>query len=357
MMPDVVFETPQYLSVLPVAAALFMFWLAVYFFRLGSRPVRTHGSSYPVLGHIKFWVLITAVLALTAVAAARPFFAFGTSTFQRGSVDVVIAVDGSASMWLKDVTGRSRLEIAAREILGLHGQNILTPRDRLALFVFGSTAVRKSHLSNDLGRFVDSVGRLRQPANLTGDAFPWSTDIASALEHVYHSIDNQDRSETGENDWTPSHRTDRLLLLFTDGDFTVEPEQRAGLEQALAECRRRGLTIYPIGIGSRMGREISEVLRDYQRGRDYDDILATELEEEPRSRLVTEWLTLMEQRTGGRTFVIENASTTATGFLRKAVEGHRGISFQLIREESRQEVWQYVMALAILVFAVAVLFY
>jgi hypothetical protein len=357
MMPGVVFESPEYLSALSVAAALFVCWMAVYLFRLRSRPIRTHGSTYPVLGRIKFWALIAVMLALTAVAAARPSFAFGASAFQRSSVDVVIAVDASASMWLEDLNGASRLDIAAREILALHGQNILTPRDRMALFVFGSTAVRKSHLSNDIGRFVDSVGRLHRPATLTGDAFPWSSDITSALEHLYHSIDTQDRLEAGGNDWSPSPRTDRLVLLFTDGDFAIEQNQLKRLEQALAECRRRGLSIYPVGIGSRMGREIREVLDDYQRGRDYDDDLAIELEEEPRSRLVTEWLMLMEQRTGGRTFLIDNAGSTATGFIRKAVEAHRGISFQLVREESRQEVWMYVVALAILVFAFAVLFY
>jgi hypothetical protein len=357
MSRNVVFEAPEYLFVLPVVAALFLLWLVVYVVRLRSRPIRTHGSSYPVLGHIKFWFLMTGVLALAAVAAARPFFAYGTSSFQRGTVDVAIAVDASASMWLEDVTGRSRLEIATREILGLHGQNILNPRDRVALYVFGSTAVRKAHLSNDLDRFIESVGRLRQPPTLTGDVFPWSSDIASALEHVYQSIDNQDRLEAGENDWNPSRRSDRLLLLFTDGDFSVEPDQLARLEQALAECRRRGLSIYPIGIGSRPGRELTDVLRDYQRGRDYDDLLAAELKQEERSRLVTEWLTLMEQRTGGRTFVIENASTTATEFMRNAVESHRNISFQLVREESRQEIWKYVLALALALFIVAVLFY
>jgi hypothetical protein len=310
-----------------------------------------------VLGRFKFWALTAVVFALTAVAAARPFFAFGTSAFQRSKVDVVIAVDASASMWLKDLAGASRLDIAAREILALHGENILTPRDRMALFVFGSTAVRKSHLSNDLGRFVDSVGRLHRPPTLTGDAFPWSSDITSALEHMYHSIDTQDRLEAGGNEWSPSPRTDRLVLLFTDGDFAIDPQQLKRLEQALAECRRRGLAIYPVGIGSRLGREIREVLNDFQRGRDYGDDLTSELEEEPRSRLVTEWLTLMEQRTAGRTFLIQNASTTATGFIRRAVEAHRGISFQLVREESRQEVWTYVVALAIFVFAVAVLFY
>jgi hypothetical protein len=357
MMPDVVLETPEYLLALPLAGAFFVFWLAVYLLRWASRPARTHGSSYPLIGHIKFWVLITGVLAVTAVAAARPFFAFGTSTFERGSVDVVIAVDGSASMWLKDVTGLSRLDVAAREILALHGQNIVSPRDRTALFVFGATAVRKSHLSPDPARFLDLVGRLRQPATLTGDAFPWSSDVASALEHVYHSIDSQDRLEAGENDWNPSLRTDRLLLLFTDGDFPLEPEQVERLEQALAEYRRRGLTVYPIGIGSRLGREMGEVLRDYQRGRDYDDALASELEQEPRSRLVTEWLTLMAQRTGGRTFVIENAVNSATPFIRNAVGSHRSISFQLIRDESRQEVWTYVVGLALVLFALAVLFY
>jgi hypothetical protein len=357
-LPDIGFTSPEYLLALPLAALLAAFWLAAFLLARRARPVRTHGSSYPLVGRGKLWFLMTAVLALTALAAGRPFVVHGTSSFQRGGVDIAIAVDASASMWLEDVSGTSRLSIASRELLALQGEGILRPADRIALFVFGGTAVRKAHLSTDPARFADAVGRLRQPAGLTGDAFPWASDIAAALEHVYQSLDRYDRFEAGEHeDWTPSHRTDRVLLLFTDGDFGLDPAQQRRLEQALGECRRRGLVIYATGIGSQSGRELVEVLRHYLRGRDYDDDLVAELKAEPRSRLDTRWLRLAAQRTGGRVFTIENAGATASGFLRSAIASHRSLALDLTREETQQEVWKYVLAVAFLLALIAVLAY
>jgi hypothetical protein len=356
--PEIGFASPAYLLALPLAAGLVAFWLFVFVLARRSRPLRTHGSRYPLIGRSKLWFFMTGVLALTALAAARPFVVHGTSTFQRGGVDVVVAVDVSASMWLEDVTGASRLSIASREIAALHGEGILKPADRIALFVFGGAAVRKAHLSSNAARFADAVGRLRRPATLTGDAFPWGSDIAAALEHVNHSLDNYDRFEAGERvDWTPSHRTNRLLLLVTDGDFAVAPAQLGHLEQVLAECRRRGLVVYPIGVGSQPGRELVEVLRHYQPGRDYDDQLVAELKAEPRSRLDTQWLRLIAQRTGGRLFTIESAGATTAGFLRSAIASHRSLSLSLTREETQQEVWMWVVILAILVALVAMMFY
>ena len=357
-LPEIGFGSPEYLLALPLAAGLVGFWVLVFVLARRSRPVRTHGSIYPVVGRGKVWFLMTVVLALTAVAAARPFLVHGTSTFQRGGIDIAVAVDVSASMWLEDVTGASRLAIASRELSALRGESLLQPADRIALFVFGGATVRKAHLSTDAARFADALGRLRRPATLTGDVFPWGSDIAAALEHVYHSLDNYDRFEAGErDDWTPSRRTDRVVLLFTDGDFAMAPAQQRRLEQVLAEYRRRGLVIYPVGVGSQSGRELVEVLRNYQRGRDYDDDLVAELKAEPRSRLDTQWLRLIAQRTEGRLFTIENAGTTATGFLRSAIGSHRSLSLNLTREESQQEIWAYVVAIAIVLALVAVIAY
>ena len=132
---------------------------------------------------------ILAYPYLTALAAARPFIVHGSSTFLRGGVDVAVAVDVSASMWLEDVTGASRLSIASREIAALHAQGILQPADRVALFVFGGAAVRKAHLSADVARFADAVGRLRgDAAEILGRLFTAGLDVLEvelprALDH------------------------------------------------------------------------------------------------------------------------------------------------------------------------------
>ena len=262
-------------------------------------------------------------------------------------------------MWVKDLNGDSRLSIAVREIMRLDTDEILKPGDRTALFVFGGTAIRKVHLSSDLARFIAEAGRVAPPPTLTGDAFPWDSDIATAMVHVYQSLDNQDRFEAGEDDGPPEWRSDRLVLLFTDGDLgdlIVDAAQMQRLDEALVEFERRGLTIYPIGIGSRQGRELIEILRDYERGRDYDDMLAAELQGQ-RTRLRDDVLTLLEQRTGGKSVIISNNTANASAFLRDAVDSHRAITFQFVPAQDQQEVWQYVVMTAILIVAVAVLFY
>ena len=350
------FDNPEYLVVLLAAALVLVFGTAVFALRLVLRPAKTHGSSYPLIGPLKFWFLAVLGLALVSVAAARPFWVDATSTFRRGDVDVAVAIDVSASMWVKDLGGLSRLEIAVREVTNLYSQDILTSGDRVALFVFGTTAVRKVHLSSDADRFIDQIGRIAPPRTLSGDAFPWDSDIAAAFEHIFSSIDNQDRFEAGEEDWVPERRSDRLVILFTDGDFVGDREQLRRLDEALGEFQRRGLTVYPVGVGSSLGADLSDVLLDYVPGVDYENDLVNELDG-VYTRLSTEGLLMLEQRTGGRSFVIDAAGVSSGPFLSRAVGEHRAITFQLVPSDDRQDVWQWVLALAVLTFVVAILFY
>ncbi len=353
---NVEFANPEYLTVVPIAALLLLIGLGVLAIRLILRPARTHGSSYPLIGHLKFWLFLVATLAIVATAAARPFWVYGASSFKRGDIDIAVAIDVSASMWVQDLGTQSRLDLAIREVMNLYTQEILTPGDRAALFVFGTTAVRKVHLSSNAERFIDQVGRVAPPKSLSGDAFPWDSDIAAAFEHIYSSIDNQDRFETGEEDWTPERRTDRLVILFTDGDYAGDAAQIARLDQALAEFRRRGLTVYPVGVGSQIGTNLNSVLANFVQGVDYDESLVSDLEG-IRTSLDTDGLRMLEQRSGGRSFVLDSPGISAAPFLRNAVDSHRSITFQLIPSYDKQEVWQLVLALAVVTFLVAVLFY
>ena len=352
---SVEFQNPEYLAVLPIAAVLLAIGFLIFLLRLHQRPPRTHGSSYPLLGHIKFWFLAIGAMAVLAVAAARPFWVFGGSSFKRGDVDVAVAIDASASMWVRDL-GPSRLDLAVREVLNLYTQDILTPGDRVALFVFGTTALRQVHMSSNAERFIEQVGQLGPPTALSGDAFPWDSDVAAAFEHVYQSLDNQDRFESGDEEWQPQERSDRVVLLFTDGDFAADNEQLARLDQALSEFRRRGLTVYPVAIGSRTGVNLDVVLQDYVRGVDYDETLESDLEG-LRTNLNTDGLGMLETRLGGRSFVIDSAGLSADSFLQNVIDSHRSVSFQLIPAEDTQEVWQWVVTLAVVIFVVAMLFY
>ena len=352
---SVEFGAPEYLAMVPIAGLLLVFGLLVFAVRLQLRPARTEGSNYPFFGHIKFWFFAITALMLVAVAAARPFWVYGGSSFKRGDVDVVVAIDASASMWVKDL-GPSRLDLAVREALSLYTQDILTPGDRTAVYVWGTTTLRRAHMSSNAERFVEEVGRIAPPPNLTGDAFPWDSDVTTAFESIYLSLDNQDRFESGEDDWTPEERTDRLVLLFTDGDFLIDGEQMSRLDVALGEFRRRGLTIYPVAIASRTGVRVDSVLQDYIRGVDYDETLEADLEGQ-RTRLGLDGISMVVQRTDGRSVIVDSPQITSATFLRNVVDSHRSVSFQLIPAEDQQEVWQWVVMLAIIVLIVAMLVY
>jgi len=352
---SVEFQNPEYLTFVPIAGLLLLIGMAVFVLRLRLRPPRTHGSSYPLFGHVKFWFFAVLALGVLSVAAARPFWVYGGSSFKRGDVDVAVIVDASASMWVRDL-GPSRLEIAVREALGLYTEDILTPGDRVALFVFGTTALRQVHLSSNAERFVEQVGQIAPPEQLSGDAFPWDSDIAAAFEHVYQSLDNQDRFDSGDDDWQPARRSDRAVLLFTDGDFAADNEQVARLDLALSEFARRGLVVYPVVIGTRTGVDVDVVLQDYVRGIDFDETLEADLDG-IRTRVDPEGVAMFDQRSGGGSFVLENVGLSAASFLRNAIDSHRSVTFQLVPSEDQQEIWQWFVILAILVVVVAMLFY
>ena len=172
-------------------------------------------------------------------------------------------------------------------------------------------------------------------------------------------LDNQDRFQAGEDedDWKPVKRTDRLLLLFTDGDYSLaDAEQAKRLDVALAEFQRRGLTVYPIGIGARTGMPLTEILRDYDLGRDYDASLADDLEGQ-HTRLNLDSLSYIAKRTGGKTFTIDSVGLSASNVVRGVIDSHRNISFQLVPDEDKQEVWQYVVLVGIVLVMIGVLFY
>jgi hypothetical protein len=342
---------------LPLALASTVLAVLLQAVILRRRPPRTLGSSYPRIGRIKLWFAATWVCALAAVAAAEPRILHSSVIFKRGNVDVAIALDVSASMWVRDL-GPSRLDIAVREVLNLQTQGILQGGDRAGLFVFGGTAIRKVHLSPNLERLMEAVRKIGPPRTLTGDSFPWDSDIAAVLEHVYHSLDAQDRFEAGADAkrWTPARRSDRAVVLITDGDFASDQQQLQRLALALAELHRRGVPVYAIGVGSRTGQELTAVLNDYTPGRDYDESLAIELEGQ-RTRLSMLNLSFLAQRTEGKTFVIDSLGRSAAPFLRDAVEARRTVSFQLTRKQEKQAAWQYVVVVAILLFAVSVLVY
>jgi hypothetical protein len=366
------FENISRLDLLFGVAALVVLWFIFWGWRIYRRSPPTKGSIYPRIGTIKFWLFVSTVLALVVVAWALPYSSQSKIAYRRGSVEVIFLVDGSASMFLQGI-GMARIDVATREILKLLSAGTLREGDRAALFIFGKISSRRVYLTRSLSDlFATEVSRIGRPKTLLENEFPWGSAIVPVLQHVYQSCDKQDKfAEFGPREmpnWQPAVRTNRLIVLLSDGDFfnylgdeieITEDEvsvEKNDLRRALFEIRRRGWKIYPVGIGRISGEKLSDILKDYQRETEYGLDLERELGYKT-SRLDVANLEEVARMTGGSVFLIENASVDAGGFLKKMINGHRPLSFEPMADVDKQEWWPYFLMMGLILLVVGIIFY
>ncbi len=357
------FAEPGKLQLLWVAAAIFLSGIIVWMFKLYHRPARTYGSKYPFLGTMKFWFALTLTLFLCIVAYARPFLAKGSVVIKRGSAEVVFIVDYSASMFLKD-TGWARIDIAGREIMKIVSGEIIRKGDRAAIFIFGKIASPRIFLTRDLDNFAGEIDKIGRPDTLLFNDLYWGSAVGATFQRVYQSLDRQDMiaefHKESEN-WRPRPRRNRLVIILSDGDFfnygddeetkiKAESEKKT-LNEALAEFRKRGLPVYSVGIGTQSGALLTDILKDYKKGDEYD----SEIEEELKgqfSQLNVSNLNLLVTTMGGQVFTIEHSNGDASGFIKSAIDRHRSMIVESVAEQDRQELWLYALLGALAVFLV-----
>src|SRR3989338_6750642 len=139
----------------------------------------------------------------------------------------------------------------------------------MALFVFGRESHRKIYLTQNHSSVFERIANINfpKPGNLKGDGLIWDSDFASMLENIYQSMDRQDmgiKKDSGR--YVPKKKTNRIVILVTDGEdqfkndkpvnavdaqFRIDYLKRR--DKALSEFRKRGLKIYPVGIGTLKG--------------------------------------------------------------------------------------------------------
>jgi hypothetical protein len=127
------------------------------------------------------------LIAVLVLALADPFSDNSIlSAGQRTNRDVVLVVDGSASMSFKSVDGKSAHDMAqewAKDFLGE-----LAPGDGVAVIVARKQPVLMvPKLSRDLEKVRDQIHRLPEPGG--------SADMARAVQAAYGILDSSERSE------------------------------------------------------------------------------------------------------------------------------------------------------------------
>jgi len=173
-------------------------------------------------------VLLFAVLMLL-IALARPQWGTKSEIVRRKGLDIVIALYTSLSMMTDDIKPnrlvRARAEIGSvLERLG---------GDRVALVAFSGTAFLHCPLTHDYGAvrmFMD----LMEPGIIPVPG----TNLAKALEVAASAF----KQETLKY---------KVVILITDGE-----DHEGGIDQAIAQCKKQGIRVYTIGVGSTKGQLI-----------------------------------------------------------------------------------------------------
>jgi Ca-activated chloride channel family protein len=190
-------------------------------------------------------VFVVAGCGFLALALARPQYGSKLEMVQRMGVDVIIAIDASASMLAEDVPP-NRLEFAKHEMSGLIRR---LRGDRVGIIAFAGDAFVQCPLTLDYGAaemFIDEidVGTVPRPG----------TDLGRAIE-------------VAAGAFGAGSRKSKVLVLLTDGE-----DLEAGAVEAAERAARAGVRIHTVGIGSGEGvpipvREESGQLREYKKDR------------------------------------------------------------------------------------------
>ena len=274
------------------------------------------------------------LLAMTflIVAIAGPKIGTEVREVKQRGVDMLIALDVSASMNAEDVRP-SRLEKAKFEI------NRLIERldgDRVGLIVFTGEAFLQSPMTLDysaLRLFLEIVSTDQMPSS--------ATDFASALEVAEQAFSALD-SEEQEN---PSASTAaRVLLIISDGE---DHEQE--YEDALTSLTDSQVAIYTLGIGTAAGTTIplyeegTGALVGYKRDRQ-GQVVTTALQREALQEIASQG--------GGSYYQIDRGNSGIDAFLARVDELEQG-EFSSQEYADFKDQYQWLAGVGLLLFLLA----
>lgn len=200
--------------------------------------------------------------SFVVLALARPQWGGELVMMKRRGIDLMVAIDTSASMLAEDMKP-NRLSQAKRAVADLVNR---MGGDRLGLIAFAGQAFTMCPLTLDHG----TVLLMLESMNVNSVSLP-GTNLEDAIRTARSSFVRQERKH-------------KALVLVTDGESTEgDPVREA--QQAAEE----GVLIYTIGIGSPEGQPIPErdangAVLGYKRDRS-GQVHNSRLDEEPLRRV------------------------------------------------------------------------
>ena len=252
MIDTIHFAEPQYLWLLAAPAVLLVLWVWRLVRHAHDRGGFTRHRRLPVrerltlFGGLLFWLCLTAGVALTIVAMARPTAV--VSLARPAGADVVVLQDGSASMRVRDVGG-DRWQRSVQFLRTL-GESLRWTDDRIALALFAHVAEPQIRLTRDPNTyffFLDHLSR-ESPFRLEDDP-TWDTNIEQGVFWGLRLID-KDRELHGRS---PNAK---VFVLVSDGQAWSGEVARA-----MKLARDQGIPIFVVGVGTNSGGIIPDPKR------------------------------------------------------------------------------------------------
>ena len=238
------FGAPIYLWLLVAPALLFVLWCwRVLRRRVDARKYKTArlvpvNERFSSVGELAFWLALIAALSFTILSLARPQGI--TSIVSSSGADIVLLMDGSASMRVRDM-GTDRWQRAMAwvrtftETLSWNG-------DRIALATFADIAVPQIRLTRDPNTILFFLDHLdKEPTFRLENDTSWDTNVEDAIYWGIKVV------ETDQQMYGPS-RNAKTFVIVSDGQVWSGDVQRA-----LGQAMQRGIMVDVIGVGTSNG--------------------------------------------------------------------------------------------------------
>jgi Ca-activated chloride channel family protein len=272
--------------------------------------------------------LVVGGLLLATVALMGPRWGTEVRSVERRGVDLVVALDVSASMQTQDVPP-SRLRRTKNEIRSLVDE--LTG-DRVGLVLFAGEGFVQAPLTTDYSAFrlfLDAAG----PDQLSRPGTNLSAAVDAAVQAFEASRPASDSAAA------PGEPRPRALLIVSDGEH-----HEGDLQTARQKAEEAGVTLLTAGVGTEEGGRIPVYERDRRVGfkRDSDGNIV-------QSRLNESVLTHLAQ--SGAYFRI-GATTSALSDVPAALRQLGTSTYDAERFADYREMYQWPLAAALVLLLV-----
>lgn len=255
-------------------------------------------------------LFVTAAVFFLSLALIGPVGGYTLREVSRKGLDIVVCLDSSRSMLVRDLRpdrlGRAQNQVA-----------LLLDRlkgDRVGLVAFSGDVRNVAPLTHDRTTLRTFLYTVTPDDNLMG-----GTDIGAALEHALGLFDGR----------TGAHEA---IVLLTDG----EDLEGRGLEVA-EEAARRNIRIYVVGVGTVAGGKIP----------DGSGFLHDETGSEVVSRLDDETLEAIAAATGGAYLSAERNPLPLEEIYAKRLSRLEGRELSAGKERIPHDLFQWPLVLAL----------